>query len=168
MYFNFILRNTRRSRFLPFCSTCPPSNRHIRWTGVQHTPVTLGLKSDQWWSWTEVHKININTGMSVFKRAVGQLPQCRLQGTVVTLLSFSFWIFCFRFSFHWQKSHCYQSTYHWHHSCRRNSFATGAICRIFMKCQFGKNNLFTWAAGLEAITSTLVMCTNKYTVKKVF
>jgi len=42
-----------------------------------------------------VHKININTGMSVFKRAVGQLPQCRLQGTVVTLLSFSFWIFVF-------------------------------------------------------------------------
>ena len=69
MYFNFILRNTRRSRFLPFCSTCPPSNRHIRWTGVQHTPVTLGLKSDQWWSWTEVHKINnlaIRFGFFVF------------------------------------------------------------------------------------------------------
>jgi len=154
MYFKFILRNTRHSRFLPFCSACPPSVatyakqafsiRLWRWgwnyingdlgqkwifslvslpeldsTAIQNcTRAHFSSIAGKFSLWTNTSRcwLGTRTGQlllqeheplqrhACFRRAVGQSPQYRIQGTVVSVIivfvldfSFSFY-FVFNFS----------------------------------------------------------------------
>jgi len=109
MYFKFILKNTRRSSFLPFCSTI------ARFRSPHTLNKRSGYACD---AGAEIRSVAIldrsgylNTSMlqeleplqrhACFRRAVGQSPQCRaFRELLSALLSFSFCIFSFSFFYY--------------------------------------------------------------------